>query len=838
MSYSARSAILACLVAFLAAIAPAQSRLTPEQVNQRVEAMLSKLTLEQKIALIGGENNMFIRAEPSIGLPALKMSDGPLGVRTWGPTTGYAAGIGLAASWDPALARRVGVAIGQDARARGVNFLLGPGVDIYRLPLNGRNFEYFGEDPYLASRIAVGYIEGVQSQGVSCTVKHFALNNSEYDRHNENSIVDERTLHEIYLRTFEAAVREAHVGAVMDSYNLIDGTHASQNHLLNVEILKDAWGFQGVLMSDWGGTYDGVAAANNGLDLEMPFARFMNAETLLPAIRDGRVTQQTIDDKVRRILRLAVEMGWLDLPQADPGIPLYDQASRATSLQSAEEAIVLLKNQGHLLPFDPRAIHTLAVIGPNAYPAVPSAGGSAQIDSFDPISDLTGISDLGGRNMRVVWNAGVKPLAEIFAAGGYMSSSFSVDAAGKHPGLLVEQYDSADFSGDPQRSFVMHLDSASGNQWAPPTRHRISLRYTGYYTPQTAGPQRFLVASVGPDAYSLYVNDKLVLQQPSAEGQVPHSVDLDLPAGQPASVRLDYEPVTDHPRLGFGALPAAAMVDPQAIAMARHADAVVLCVGFNPQSEGEAHDRTYALPPGQVELINAVLAANPKTVVAITSGGSVATANWIANAPAVLETWYGGTEGGRALGEVLFGRVNPSGRLPISWERRIQDDPAYGNYYEEPGTHDVTYSEGLMLGYRFFDHGSVKPLFPFGYGLSYTTFAFRNVAVTPSSGSPDGPYTVSFDVQNTGTRAGAEIAQVYVGDPSARLPRPEKELKGFARVYLQPGQTRRVSVALHRRSLAYWDPALHHWQVDPGRFEVYIGDSSADVPLRASFTVR
>src|SRR5579884_3868662 len=303
MSYSARSAILACLVAFLAAIAPAQSRLTPEQVNQRVEAMLSKLTLEQKIALIGGENNMFIRAEPSIGLPALKMSDG----------------------------------------ARGVNFLLGPGVDIYRLPLNGRNFEYFGEDPYLASRIAVGYIEGVQSQGVSCTVKHFALNNSEYDRHNENSIVDERTLHEIYLRTFEAAVREAHVGAVMDSYNLIDGTHASQNHLLNVEILKDAWGFQGVLMSDWGGTYDGVAAANNGLDLEMPFARFMNAETLLPAIRDGRVTQQTIDDKVRRILRLAVEMGWLDRPQADPGIPLYDQASRATSLQSAEEAIVLLK---------------------------------------------------------------------------------------------------------------------------------------------------------------------------------------------------------------------------------------------------------------------------------------------------------------------------------------------------------------------------------------------------------------------------------------------------------------------------------------------------------------
>lgn len=840
MSTFARAAAGLALAALCVAVpASAQTRLSPQQVNQRVEELLGRLTLEQKIDLIGGLNNMFVRAEPGIGLPALKMSDGPVGVRTWGKTTGYAGGIGLAASWDTALAHRVGVALGNDARARGVNFLLGPGMDIYRLPVNGRNFEYFGEDPYLAGQIAAGYIRGVQSQGVAATAKHFALNNSEYDRHNENSIVDERTLHEIYLPAFEAAVREGHVAAVMDSYNLVDGVHASQNPLLDTQILKHDWGFQGILMSDWGGTYDGVAAANSGQDLEMPSARFMNRATLLPAIAAGAVTRATIDDKVRRILRVAVEFGWLDRPQTDPNIPLYDQASRAAALQSAEESMVLLKNDGHLLPFNLAQVHSIAVIGPNAYPAVPSAGGSAQIDDFAAVSDLVGLGNLAGGKVRVLWNRGLKSLDEIFNAGGYVSGSFTTDAAGHHRGLRVEQFDNPDFQGAPvQAGTVQHLDSATGNQWAPGVAHKISLRYSGYYTPKSGGPQRFLVASVGGDAYALYVNGKLELRQGVREGQVPMAAELELPAGQPAAIRLDYQPQTDHPRLGFGALPAAEMVEPGAIAMASHADAVVLAVGFNPQSEGEAHDRTYRLPAGQVELINAVLAANPRTVVAITSGGSVATERWIARAPAVIETWYGGQEGGRALAEALLGQVNPSGHLPISWERKLENDPAYGNYYEAPGTHDVTYSEGLMLGYRYFDHSAVKPLFPFGYGLSYTTFAFRNLSVTPSSGSPDGPFTVAFDIVNAGSRAGAAVGQVYVGDPSARLPRPEKELKGFARVFLNPGQSRRVSVTLRRRSLAYWSPSTHGWQVDPGRFVVYVGDSAAHVPLHAAFTVR
>ena len=386
-------------------------------IDRRVDAMLAKLTVEQKIDLIGGVDDFFIRAMPEIGLPKIKMSDGPLGVRQWGVSTGYAAGIALAATWDTDLAHRVGVAIGRDARARGVFDIQGPGVNIYRAPMNGRNFEYFGEDPYLAGRVAVPFIRGVQSQGVMSTVKHYAANNSEYDRHNENSIVDERTLREIYLPAFEAAVKEGHAGAVMDSYNLINGEHATQNGFLNNEILKKEWGFRGILMSDWGATYDGIAAANGGLDLEEPSPKFMNRKTLLPAIQSGKVSMATIDDKVRRILRTAVEFGFFDRDQTDLRVPLYDQQSRQTALESAEESVVLLKNEGNQLPLDTRRIHSIAVIGPDAYPAVPSAGGSARMTGFAPASFLTGLSDALGASAKVYWSRGVKDVHEVFGAG-------------------------------------------------------------------------------------------------------------------------------------------------------------------------------------------------------------------------------------------------------------------------------------------------------------------------------------------------------------------------------------------------------------------------------------
>src|SRR6202050_5448750 len=344
-----RSCQLACLllsVLVAGVLAPVRSGSSADSdLDHRVDAIIAKMTLEEKIDYLGGTEGFFVRALPDLGVPRLRMADGPMGVRNFGPATAMAAGINLAATWDPSLAERVGTEIGRDARAKGVNLLLGPGLNIYRAPMNGRNFEYFGEDPVLAGRIAVGYIQGVQSEGVSATAKHYLGNNSEFDRHNVDSIIDERTMREIYLPAFEAAVKEAHVGAVMDSYNKVNGEHATQNEMLNTQILKREWGFQGVVMSDWFGTYDGVAAAKSGMDLEMPSGMFMNRSALLPAVKDGRLAESQLDDKVRRILRLAVKSHWLDRDQTDASIPRYNLEGRQAALEAAREGAVLLKNE-------------------------------------------------------------------------------------------------------------------------------------------------------------------------------------------------------------------------------------------------------------------------------------------------------------------------------------------------------------------------------------------------------------------------------------------------------------------------------------------------------------
>src|SRR6202167_3543122 len=381
-------------VAVLAAWGQAPVVSTPA-IEARADAMLNQLSLDEKIDLIGGVNDFYTREIKHVGLPELKMADGPFGVRNYGPSTTFG-GMGLAATWDPELVARMGGVIGQDARARGVHFMLGPGVNISRSPLCGRNFEYFGEDPFLASRTAVAYIEGMQSQGVSATIKHFMGNNQEFLRHDGDSIIDERTMREIYLPSFEAAVKEAHVGAIMDSYNLINGQHATQNGLLNNDIAKKEWGFEGIIMSDWDSTYDGVAAANGGLDLEMPSGRFMNRATLLPAVKAGKVSEATIDDKVRRILRTAINFGWLDRQQTDLSIPLLNESGGKVALEAARSSMVLLKNDGNLLPLDKAKIKSIAVIGPNAYPAQVVGGGSAGVRPFTAVSYLEGLAGYVG----------------------------------------------------------------------------------------------------------------------------------------------------------------------------------------------------------------------------------------------------------------------------------------------------------------------------------------------------------------------------------------------------------------------------------------------------------
>jgi beta-glucosidase len=840
-----RSALLLLCAAYFSIVIPAAvaraQQPSPAEIDRHVDAMLAKLTLEQKIKLIGGVDGMFTYAMPEIGLPRLKMSDGPMGVRTWGPTTGYAVGIGLASSWDIDLARQVGVSLGRDARSRGVNFLLGPGVDIYRAPMNGRNFEYFGEDPFLAGQIAAHYILGVQSQDVVATVKHYTANNSEYNRHGENAVIDERTLHEIYLPAYEAAVKEGHVGAVMDSYNLINGEHATQNKYLDTEVLKKDWGFRGILMSDWAATYDGVVAANAGLDLEMPFARFMNEKTLLPAVKSGEVSEATINDKVRRILRVALEYGFFKDDQQNLDISRDDPESRRAALRSAEEGMVLLKDEGHLLPLDLSRVHTVAIIGPDAYPAQASAGGSAHVTAFDPVSFLTGLSEGFAPHTTVLWNPGVKDIAEMLGGRqfsfGPPSSSFSVDAGGTQPGLEQLEFDSGDFSDKPDRvTTVYRVNHWGGFPFVPPANKKIAVRWTGYYTPKTTGPTAFLAAALARDSYKLYVNGQLVVDSGPGEGQ-PREAVLNLPQSKPASVRLDYLPETTNIRAGFAALPAEDLLDPDAKKIAARAQVVVLSVGFDAQTEGEGHDRTYSLPPGQEDLIKTVLSANPHTVVVLTSGGSVATSGWIDRVPALLQTWYAGSEGGRALAAVLTGKVNPSGKLPITWWRRWEDNPTHAYYYEKPGSVDVKYAEGVFLGYRDYGRSAAKPLFPFGYGLSYTGFSFSGLQVTPLAASPNQTVSVSFEVRNTGATAGAEVAQVYVGDPSAQVPRPPKELKGFERVVLQPGASKRVTVKLNQRAFSYWDTDTHGWKVDPGKFVIYVGDSSENTPLTQAITI-
>jgi beta-glucosidase len=814
----------------------------PGDVEQRVEAILSKMTLEQKIDMIGGEDDFYIRAYPDLGLPRLRMADGPIGVRHGGPSTTMAGGISMAASWDPALAAEVGTQIARDARAKGVHFMLGPAFNIYRAPMNGRNFEYLGEDPYLASQIAVGYIEGMQSQGVSATAKHFMGNNSDYDRHNTDSIIDERTMREIYLPAFEAAVKQAHVRAVMDSYNLTNGTHMTQNSHLNIDILKKEWGFDGILMSDWTSTYDAVGAANGGLDLEMPSGKFMNRENLLPAIRNGQVSVATIDDKARRILRVAIQFGWLDRGQTDLAISRYNREGDQVALQAAREGAVLLKNDGNMLPLKKDAVKSILVVGPDAYPAVPVGGGSAHAVPFDAVSFLQGISDYVGNSAQVLYSPGIPTVQEMAAL-----KSFSTTASGGTVGFKAEHFTNPDLQGTP---FFTRTEERV--DFGPPPSKRTlpgeaqSSRWTGYYTPSAAGKYDLFVSSTGEDggSYRVFVDDKIVLDDWTTSKEVLGVATLTFDAN-PHKVVLEHHGQSEWlgGRLHMGITREGTYVNLDAKKLAAKADVVVVAVGFDPQSETEGADRTFRLPPGQDELIQEMAAANKNTIVVLTSGGGVDANAWLDRVPALLEAWYPGQEGGKAAAEILFGDVNPSGRLPATFERRWEDNPVHDSYYPEAGTNRVIYKEGVFVGYRGYEHAGTKPLFPFGYGLSYTSFQYGNLAVKPadasakSSGFSAPLYQVSFDVTNTGTRAGADIAQIYVAEAHAKVPRPAKELKGFARINLKPGETKTSTVTLDGRAFSYYDADSKQWRADAGEFQILVGRSSQDIQLHSGVTL-
>jgi beta-glucosidase len=814
----------------------------PQAVEKRVDDLLAKMTLDEKIDLISGDTPFRTHTIPRLNIPFFQMADGPVGAHIPAPTIAYAAGIGLAASWDSELALHIGQQLGRDSRSRGAAFLLGPGVNIYRAPMNGRNFEYFGEDPFLASGIAVGYIRGVQQEGVSATVKHFLGNNSEYLRHDSDSIIDERTLREIYMPVFEAAVKTAKVGAIMDSYNITNGEHMTQNKPLNIDVAKQQWHFAGIVMSDWVATYDTAAAANGGLDLEMPFGVYYAPEKIAPLLKNGTISQATLDDKVRRILRVAADFGWLDRPQLDTDIPRYNLEGRAASLQAAIEGAVLLKNDNNALPLNKTALKTIAVIGPTATQTVTTGGGSGEVVSFASTNLLVGVSNYLGEQTNVLYARGLYSVNQMSCL-----THFTTDPQGTTPGVTHVTFTKANLEGDVTSTVIdstldtpastrrepeeQELNALTAHKSANPyVRATNSSKWTGYYTPSEAGKFAIFIQTDG--RYRLLVDDTVVFDSSVVPKYILNQTTLDLTqAPHKIVVEQLSQQIGSVSGMRVGIAPLNTIVEKDALEIASKADTVLIAVGFNASSESEGGDRSFELPVGQEQLIQQIAALGKKTIVVITSGGSVDVSNWKDKVQGIFETWYSGEEGGTATARLLFGDENPSGHLPISWEEKITDNPSFAHYYPDPGTNKIVYREGIFMGYRGYEHKHVEAQYPFGFGLSYTTFSFSKLKAVPAG---DGHFTVTFDVTNTGKRSGATVAQLYVGESSPQIERPVKELKGFERLMLRAGETKHVTLELNSRSFSYFDVKASSWQADAGTYTVQLGDSSRNIQQKTT----
>lgn len=699
-------------------------------LQQRVADLLSRMTMDEKVSMLAGSGWMESMPIPRLGIPAIKMADGPMGVRSWmgssaitsatnAPVkieaTAFPSGVCMGATWDTALVQKEGQAIAQEVKALGRDMILGPTVNINRQPLWGRNFEGYGEDPYLSGKLGVAYVRGVQGEGVIPSVKHFVANNEEYERHRLNETIDARALHEIYLPAFKAAVEEGGAWNVMSAYQLVNGAHMAENMALLHNVLQGEFGFQGFVVSDWGSTYSTAPTVNAGMDLEMPggdaakawMARPQTAQSgnsdlwlvpdkVMAEVNAGHITEAQIDDNVTRMLRVIIGSGLFDHPHAGGG-EVDTPEQRTIALQGATEGIVLLKNEGNLLPLDATKIHSIAVIGPNAGVARTGGGGSSMVRPKYAVAPLDGIREKAGGNIQVRYALGV-----------------------------------------------------------------------------------------------------------GMEGE---------------------DPAHDTPE-------ARARDLQEAVDAAKGADVAVVVVGRYNKIESEGFDlKTMDLPAGQDDLIEAVEKVNPHTVVVLNTGDPVTMTRWLEKTPALLDMWYGGQEGGRALAAVLFGDANPSGKLPVSLPRRYEDNPAYGHY---PGDNlQVDFAEGIYVGYRYYDTKKIDPAFPFGYGLSYTTFQYDNMGATPrlayNGKTPQFGVVVDVSVENTGTRAGAEVVELYVHENKLKIDRPERELKGFQRVELQPGETKWVHFRLDRTAFSHWDPATHAWTVDPGEYEIQAGASSRDI---------
>ncbi|HEX4225895.1 MAG TPA: glycoside hydrolase family 3 C-terminal domain-containing protein [Pseudonocardiaceae bacterium] len=804
---------------------------------QRAAEVLAKMTLEEKIQMVHGDSSSpyagQIPAIPDLCIPALNLEDGPGGVGD-GMTgvTQLPAPVAAAASWDTSLVSQYGAVIGNEQWGKGANVDLGPTVNIVRDPRWGRAFESYGEDPYLAGQIGVADIKGVQSQGVLAQVKHLAVYNQETNRNTaaDDAIVDPRTLNELYLPQFQDAVQQGQVASVMCSYSTINGSPACQNDYLQNQKLKDDWNFPGFVTSDWGATHSTVDSANNGLDMEMPDDQFFGS-TLETAVQAGQVPLSRLNDMVTRILTEEFRFGLFDRPATGSPSAVVTNAAHASVAQNvAEQGTVLLKNANSALPLNTTTAKSIAVIGDDAGPdALTSGGGSASVTAGSIVTPYQGIKTRAGSGVDVQYAAGTYP------NNGQLPV---VDPSYFGSGLTAQYYNNMTLSGtpvltqtDPNVNFDWGTNSAvspgpgvNATQW--------SVKWTGTITAPATGSYTFSLTS--DDGSRLFVNGTQVIDNWRDQGANTETGTVTLTAGQSVPVEIDYYQNGGDDLVNLGwQIPGQPTPLDAAVALAKSSSTAVV---FASNFESEGSDLSgIDLSTQQNQLISAVAAVNPNTIVVLNTGSAV-TMPWLDSVRGVLEAWYPGQQDGTAIASVLFGDTNPSGKLPVTFPKSLADVPA-STPAQWPGVNgQVDYSEGMDVGYRWYDAKDIAPLFAFGSGLSYTTFGFSHLTVGPGNLGPNGQETVTASVTNTGHRAGADVVQLYLSEPTS-TGEPPKQLKGFQKVQLNPGQTKQVRFTLSGQDVSYWDTNAQNWTEAAGHYQVMLGDSSDNLPLAGGFAV-
>ncbi|HEX8601883.1 MAG TPA: glycoside hydrolase family 3 C-terminal domain-containing protein [Pseudoduganella sp.] len=863
--------MLAVGQACAAQAAPARSW---AEVEARVSAMFDNMSLSEKINFTRVNDGHMLPVLGAQGLAGTLAYDSSMGVQVGGAlfATQYPSPSALAATWSINRARQYGLAIGYETREAGAQQMLSPGLNMYRTPYNGRSAEYLsGEDPFIGAVLGPVVTNAIQAQGIHAAAKHYVANDNEANRHLMNIKVDERTLREIYLPGFESTVKNANPASIMCSFNKINGDYGCENHHLITQVLKGEWGFRGFVMSDFNSIHNAQKGAWAGADLDMPSGLQFTEANMYDLIYSNQVPLSVLDDKVKRNLRAMVNYGF------DLGLPapkgLDTSFGDTASLAMSREAIVLLQNEssrGSSLPLLPLATGArIAVIGNLALQPPGSPFGTAWAPPNRYVTELAGLQQLNAApsNVTYISALSLNPAASIWyqpesGAGGSLQA-----------GLKAEYYGNATLAGSPVvtrtepgvawnfltgvnetaagRSSVSGFSTAAG---------AFSARFSGLIKPTVSGPQVFKVRADG--AYKLWVNGQLVLDYDGA----PVSTDVinayamtaktvALTAGKTYAVKLEYRRLSDRYFPVIGGMQGVQMswASLSAPADLSRYDAVVMAVGFNHEYEGEGADRGFDLPEFQSELIADVARVNPNTVVVMHGGGPSNMLPWSKKTAAVLEAWYPGQYGGQALAEILYGKVNPSGKLPVSIGRKAEDYPTFASYgavsdyvpsltYAERASNtaktEMTYSEGVFMGYRGFDKTGVKPLHPFGFGLSYTTYDYSGLSLSAGQLTADATVNATFTVTNSGRMAGFEVAQLYVRPMSPAVDRPLKELKGFAKVFLQPGESKQVTIPVDARSLAYYVKNTGAWHVDAGKYRIEVGSSSAELPLATVLTVK